>query len=320
MVSGFQLVDCESAAEIGTVGPAHSSGATPIHCPCSEVGSETQALSQAGVRRGESNAEYHSRDGRKSCSHAKTFLDSPLLYHSRYVTKTLPSPSSDALRHGTLLHEWFEFGDALLDRIAVPPESTLTSTLLVGKKAEEWAKEHAAADAIILSPKEAAQFHLERKALEEHPAVRELREQIVDRELSCRFDTPDGDFLKCRFDALTPEFAIDLKTTREQDILAGFWKSVVDFKYHLQDAWYQRGMEAMGMEAQPLRFIVVSTTLPHDVQVVTLPEQVIAEGRRLMDRALADLRLRESLDWWLPDTHGEVVELSFPAHVLGRFS
>ena len=274
---------------------------------------------QADIRRGESNDEYHRPDGRKQCSHAKTFLDSPLLYHSRYVTRALPSPSSDALKHGTLLHEWFEYGDALLDRIAVPPPSTLTSTGLVGKEAEKWLKDNAPPGAVALSPKEAAQFHLERKALDEHPIVRELRQDIVDRELSVRWDTPSGDRLKCKFDALTQEFALDLKTTREQDILAGFWKSVLDFKYHLQDAWYQRGMEAMGMEARPLRFIVISTALPHDVQVVTLPERVIAEGQRLMDRALADMRLREQLDWWLPDTHGEIVELSFPAHVLGRF-
>lgn len=307
---------CERAEAAGTVGHAHIGGATPIYCPCSA----TEGLSQADIRRGESNDAYHSPDGRKSCSHAKTFLDSPLLYHSRYVTRTLPSPSSDALKHGTLLHEWFEYGDALLDRIAVPPQSKLTSTGLVGKEAEKWLKDNAPADAIVLSPKEAAQFNLERKALDEHPIVRELRQDIVDRELSVRWDTPEGDRLKCKFDALTPEFALDLKTTREQDILAGFWKSVLDFKYHLQDAWYQRGMEAMGMEARPLRFIVISTTLPHDVQVVTLPEQVIAEGQRLMDRALADLRLREQLDWWMPDTHGEIVELSFPAHVLGRFA
>lgn len=316
MVVELQKLACERAESAGTVGHAHIGGATPIHCPCSE----TDRLSQADIRRGESNDAYHSPDGRKSCSHAKTFLDSSLLYHSRYVTRTLPSPSSDALKHGTLLHEWFEYGDALLDRIAVPPQSKLTSTGLVGKEAEKWLKDNAPADAIVLSPKEAAQFNLERKALDEHPIVRELRQDIVDRELSVRWDTPEGDRLKCKFDALTPEFALDLKTTREQDILAGFWKSVLDFKYHLQDAWYQRGMEAMGMEARPLRFIVISTTLPHDVQVVTLPEQVIAEGQRLMDRALADLRLREQLDWWMPDTHGEIVELSFPAHVLGRFA
>lgn len=315
----LQKLDCENADQLGTVGHAVlqtvSGGTTPTHCPCSAIGT----LSQADIRRGESNDAYHSPDGRKSCSHAKTFLDSPLLYHSRYVTRTLPPLSSDALRHGTLLHEWFEYGDALLDRVAVPPPSTLTSTGLVGKKADDWAKQHAGPDAIILSPKEAQQFNLERKALDSHPLVRELRQDIVDRELSCRWDTPEGDRLKCKFDALTREFALDLKTTREQDILSGFWKSVLDFKYHLQDAWYQRGMEAMGMEAHPLRFIVISTTLPHDVQVVTLPDKVIAEGQRLMDRALADLRLRESLDWWLPDTHGEMVELSFPAHVLGRF-
>jgi len=37
-----------------------------------------------------------------------------------------------------------------------------------------------------------------------------------------------------------------------------------------------------------------------------------------MDKALADLRLREDLDWWLPDSHGEVIELPVPAHILGR--
>jgi hypothetical protein len=137
--------------------------------------------------------------------------------------------------------------------------------------------------------------------------------------LGVYWEEANGDRLKCRFDAITSDgLALDLKTTREADILSGFWKSVVDFKYHLQDAWYRRGMEACGMEPAPLRFIVISTSLPHDCQVVTLPDAVVAEGQRLMDRALADLRLRESLDWWLPDTHGEVVELQFPAHVLGR--
>jgi hypothetical protein len=77
-------------------------------------------------------------------------------------------------------------------------------------------------------------------------------------------------------------------------------------------------MEACGMEPKPLHFLVISTSLPHDCQVVTLPAALIAEGQRLMDKVLAELRLRESLDWWLPDTHGEVVELQFPAHVLGR--
>ena len=66
------------------------------------------------------------------------------------------------------------------------------------------------------------------------------------------------------------------------------------------------------MEPAPLRYIVVSTVQPHDCQVVTLPADIVAEGRRLMVRALSELRIREDLDWWHSDSHGEEVELSFP--------
>ncbi len=270
------------------------------------------------VRRGESNADYHADETYRSVSRIKTFLDSPTLYHSRYIARTLPQQSSPAMDHGTLLHSWLERGDALLADIAVPPESTLTGTGLVGKEAKKWAADNFGPDAVVVSPKERAQLHLEIESIRRNPAAMELIDDIREHELSIRWETPDGHRLKCRADAVTSNFFIDLKTTREPDVRAGFWKSVLDYRYHLQDAWYRRGMEALGMEARPLRFIVVSTSHWHDCQVVYLPQQVMAEGERLMEKALADIRLRERLDWWLPDQHGEVAELWFPAHVLGR--
>lgn len=224
------------------------------------------------------------------------------------------------MSHGTMLHSWLEQGDTFLESLVVPPHERLTATGLLGKEAEKWAESEAAPGSTLISPKEKAQLLAEVAAIERHPAAVEMLSQVVDREVSVRWQSPGGHFLKCRYDAGTPDFWIDLKTTSEQDILADFWKSVLKFRYHLQDAWYRRGMEACGMEPAPLRFIVVSTSLPHDCQVVTLPESIVAEGQRLMDRALADLRVREDLDWWLPDSHGEVVELSFPAHVIGRMS
>jgi hypothetical protein len=279
----------------------------------------TPSVLHSDMRRGEANDTYHANETHRSCSRVKTLLDSPVLYHQRYVAKTLPPFSSSATDHGTLMHTWLEFGDAFLERLVVPPSETLTATGLVGKEALKWAEKEAPADAIVVSPKERAQILAEVRAIKANPAAAELIASISEHEISAYWTNADGDNLKCRFDALTADgLAIDLKTTREADILSGFWKSVIDFKYHLQDAWYRRGMEACGIEPAPLRFIVISTSLPHDCQVVTLPDAVVAEGQRLMDTALADLRLRESLDWWLPDAHGEVVELSFPAHVLGR--
>ena len=201
-----------------------------------------------------------------------------------------------------------------------PPSSTLTSTGLVGKEAEKWAKNEAPEGAVVVGPKERAQIFAEVAAIKGNPAAADLIAQVTGHEISVRWETADGHRLKCRADAVTPDVWLDLKTTREADILADFWKSVLQFRYHLQDAWYRCGMEACGMDPAPLQFIVVSTSLPHDCQVVTLPPVVVAEGKRLMDRALADLRLREDLDYWLPDQHGEVVELQFPAHALRSIS
>jgi hypothetical protein len=294
-------------------------GSSPVSHPSLFPQIVSAGPAVADVRRGESNADYHSDDSYRNCSPVKTFLDSTALYYGRYVARTIPQQSSDALEHGSLLHSWFEQGDAFLDSLAVPPEDKLTPTGQVGKSALEWAKNEAGPDATVVSPKLARQLRLEAEAIRRHPAARELMSRIVERELSVRWETADGHLLRCRFDALTSDgIVVDLKTTREADILANFWKSALDFRYGFSEAWYRAGMEACGLLERPIHYIVISTSLPHDVQVVTLPEQVVEQGREQMVRALADLRLRESLDWWLPESHGEVVELPFPAHALRR--
>ena len=286
-------------------------------CSGGDFRSYINPVRPADIRRGEPNADYHSDESHRSCSRVKTLLDSPALYYQRYISRTLPPFSSSATDHGTLMHRWLEEGDAFLESLVAPPPETLTGTGLVGKEAQNWAKNEAPAGATVVSPKERAQILAEVAAIKSHPAAMDLLSRVTEREISIRWETPDGHRLKCRFDALTSDgLVVDLKTTRDADILNEWWRSCLTFKYHMQCAWYMRGMEAYGIEPAPLRFLVISTSLPHDCQVVTLPEAVIAEGRRLMDAALADLRLREDLDWWLPDTHGEVVELQFPAHAL----
>lgn len=289
-------------------------------CTTLDSGRYMKPVVDADIRHGESNADYHSDETHRSCSRVKTLLDSPALYYQRHVAKSLPPYQSSALDHGTLVHRWLEEGDAFLETLVSPPASTLTATGQVGKDAEKWAKNEAPAGSTVVGPKERAQILAEVAAIKSNPAAAELISEIYLHEVSIRWTNADGHKLKCRADAITPHCWLDLKTTRDADILVEWWRSCLQFKYHLQCAWYMRGMEACGLTPTPLRFIVISTSLPHDCQVVVLPEAVIAEGQRLMDKALADLRLREDLDWWLPDQHGEVVELQFPAHALRSMS
>ena len=292
-------------------------GSSPVSHPF--FGSSRPCVAE--IRRGESSSEYHGDTDWLNCSSAKTAVDSPVLYYQRHVARSLPPLSSASLTVGTLVHEWLELGDPVLDTWAVPPEGTLTPTGGVGKEAKKWVADNFGPDATIVSPSDLRIVRRCISAIRSNRAACELIERVCERELSVRWATPEGDRLRCRFDCLTEDgLVLDLKTTRESDIARHFWKAVLDYKYHFSDAWYRRGMEACGMEPAPLRYLVVSTVPPHDCQVVTLPAAVHAEGQRLMDATLADLRLRTGLDWWLPDHHGEVLELSFPAHSLGRLS
>jgi hypothetical protein len=64
---------------------------------------------------------YHSDSQRISCSSFKDFLQGPDYYYARHVEKTLPSPFSQSLSHGSLLHHWFETGDDSLSFVTCPP-------------------------------------------------------------------------------------------------------------------------------------------------------------------------------------------------------
>jgi len=303
-----------------TVGPQivilGVAGSSPVSHP---FGSFSACL--ADIRLGEPNDEYHRDLVWRNCSRAKTFLESIPLYYGQHVAGTVQPSSSDAMDHGTLLHSILENGPAILDGYAVPPDSKLTPTKLVGKEAKQWALENHGPDAPIVAPKLMAQVRAEWAAIRANAAAAELVDTCAEHEASVRWTDAAGNKLRCKFDMVTDGgVVVDLKSTREADIQADWWKAVLKYRYHLSEAWYRRGAIAAGLEPRPLQYIVLSTEPPHDCQVVTLPEALAEEGARLMDRALSELRLREDLDWWMPDHHGEVIELSFPAHILRGMS
>lgn len=304
----------------------HEMGASPAsEAPSSTSwGSQVRVLHRpfataATIQAEESSESYHSSAGWSKSQLWDHASRGARYFYLRHVAKSIKPEESAALSHGTRLHRWLEVGDQLFDELAVPPADTLTDTGLVGKKAQQWAVENAAGRDLV-SQKELRQLQREVEAIRSHRAARELIESAIAHEISVRWTSDDGHLLRCRPDLCTEEAWVDLKTTREADILSSFWRSVMDFGYHAQDAHYQWGMEALGMEARPLKFVVVSTTWPHDCHVVTLPQDLVAEGRRRLLHSLADIRVRMDLDHWMPDQHGEVVELPIPAHLLRSMS
>lgn len=76
---------------------------------------------------------------------------------------------------------------------------------------------------------------------------------------------------------------IDLKTTN--DILS-FDRSFWNFRYHIQAAWYRRGLEIITQKNVEFYFLVVDTNAPHLCQIVSPSARVLAGADILIDREL----------------------------------
>lgn len=84
--------------------------------------------------------------------------------------------------------------------------------------------------------------------------------------------------LKARLDLVGEKYVYDLKTTGDASA-DHFYKSVTDFGYHRQAAYYLDAAKAAGHPAEKFIFIAVEKTAPHFVQTFELDEAFIARGR-----------------------------------------
>jgi len=105
-------------------------------------------------------------------------------------------------------------------------------------------------------------------------------------EVSVFADDPvTGVRCKVRPDWLTAGLILDLKTTSDASD-EGFGKSVANYRYHVQAAYYTDVYRWATGEYMPFRFLVVESDLSHGCTIMTLPDDVVEYGRRLYRRDL----------------------------------
>jgi len=283
-----------------------------------EVAASEQATATVGnplILRGLPNAVYHARREYSKSPLWAFRHHGPVWFHEQYIARSHSAYTSTSLARGTLVHLFFELGEAEFKRRAVAvPERFVTSsgTLSSSKDAKAFFADHPA-DAILVCPADAAVIAgIWQQALA-NAAVREIIESICEHELSCVWKREDGHELRCRFDAITHDGRlIDWKTTREARPLESWQSTVIEHGYHYQDALYQEGAQACGISDQPLTFVCLSTTPSYQVQAVTLPARLVDPCHDQITEDLEEIALRKEMNNWLPDGYGEVRELVFP--------
>lgn len=225
------------------------------------------------------NRIYHGGAG-VSKSGLDKIRSSPLDFAA---SRILPRTSSKAMDLGTCIHA------ALLEPDVLP-------SLYV-----EWKREHKRGGAwedfkaehegkIILTTEEVFTLRSVERIVRLHPTAGPLLDpEFGPVEISCYWIDEEFDVLcKCRPDKLNTTFrlVVDVKRTKDARI-SEFMKSVHNFRYHVQAAWYLDGLRAAGVDvrsspkSEGFVFVCVETDPPFKVRVVVLSHDDVQLGRTL---------------------------------------
>ena len=223
-----------------------------------------------------SHAQYLAADGVSNSMLAVIREKTPM--HLRWQMHN-PGEPTEAQIMGTLVHAAILLPD---DKPAfhVRPQGLDMRT----KDGKEWAAEHA--DLPCLSSDAAASIDAMRMAVHRHPtASRLLKNADYERSLFVKDDA--GTLRKLRPDILPHGGNIlpDLKTCIDASE-SEFSKSIANYGYYCQAAYYLDGCKLAGRAFQNFAFIAVEKTPPYAVAVYVLDFTAVEYGRRLYQRDL----------------------------------
>lgn len=239
----------------------------------------------------------------------------PVWYYQRYIAHTQSPFSSGALQLGSVIHAALELGPGKYrSHLSLIPADYVTASggLSSGKEAKAWLADQDP-DLPLASPADVATTEAILEQFFSNAAARDLYERIDQHELSAIHHRDDGHILRCRFDAKTWDgVLLDWKSCRDVRPLETWHKSVLEHGYHYQSALYSQIASAAGLSDQRLTFVAMSTTPPHQVQVVTLPERLVLRCEQWIADDLEELAARTESGNWLPASYGEVTELYIP--------
>jgi hypothetical protein len=267
-----------------------------------------------GIYRNLSFAEYVAIDAVNQ-SALRPFLQS--IRHGEYAMMTRGTPSP-AMEFGTAIHTLMLDGEDEFNRqYAVGGPINPKTGESYGRTTKAFSEWLDTQDGLFVTHEEHRRLLDIRDRLNGHSkAGPTIRTPGANRELTIVWDEPvHGQPVRCkaRIDWCHPEVGVlDLKSTRDCSAKA-FAKSVADYGYHMQAAWYLLGAERVGLGRNlPYGWIAVESAPPYGVGLYTLSDWDRKCG---LTRALK--ALHTYTDWkrgfvTADDEDGGFVDLAMP--------
>lgn len=165
------------------------------------------------------------------------------------------------------------------EAVVIPDELLASNGAASTKAAKEFIEQVRAAGKIPLKSAEFDPIADAAEAVLAHPAAKQLFAQPSDSEVSVFVTDPVTNVdVRARFDFLPTDFglgapsrvAVDLKTTRDASV-KGFTRSVAEYGYDVQRAWYLDALRWLTGETAEMVFVAVEKEPPYLVAVHQLP-------------------------------------------------
>lgn len=224
------------------------------------------------------NDDYHKHKNYSS-TNVRAFLDND----EKGLASLVPStkPPSKAMLEGTAVHAYI--GEPHLfkrDFVCKPVDLSLRT-----KEGKQWAADNA--DKIVLDTEFYNNLPYIAESFYRSPAKDiYLKDGLVER--SFFWEDDYGVSCKCRPDWISKDFRriIDLKTTADAHPRK-FKKSIVDYRYDIQAAFYMRGVEVCTkVTPEVFYFIAIEKVAPFCVAVYQITDDWLMIGQKDIHEAL----------------------------------
>lgn len=232
-----------------------------------------------------SNEDYHAHPAIGS-SGIKLFLESPEIYHYEYISGH--KKDSNAQNYGTAAHCYMLEPQVFEERFIIAPKEATGRNKKVWKLA---VKEAVNQGKTCLLPKEWEQLQAMRNKLMQHKIARGMLLAKGSFELTAfAIDEETGLHIKARPDRIVDDMIIDYKTTAISLGLTAQQRLAYGLSRHVQGAHHKNVMElATGTPINKVLHLVQMTEPPYLVRVFNLSPDLLAYGKREVDRALLEI-------------------------------
>lgn len=246
---------------------------------------------QPGIYATLTNEAYHRGAGvsksqldlvRRSPQHFKAAMDRPELREP-----------TEAMEWGTALHTRVLEPERFNDLYVVFDDSEIIQKIIaekpdtkVARATKAYKDAKAAFDAehagkAVLDRNTAYEITQAAASIGAHPVARAIFTSGVSTIENSFFwtDEKTGELCRCRPDFLRDDgIMVDLKTAEDASE-AAFSRSVANYRYHVQDAYYRDGIAANAREVRAVIFIVVEKKFPFAVACYSLDSASVELGR-----------------------------------------